>query len=120
MRCQLRIITGQRTLIEQALPFTRQSRQEPTLLGWLKALPDELFQNHPVLNVHYAGTLMQNGQFDGVEARLRDIERWLAAPEDRRIRPVYVDEEGFSASAQFGRDVPCRNCPGSRAMWRMP
>ncbi len=82
-------------LIERTLPFMRQSRQEPTLLGWLKALPDELFQDHPVLHVHYAGTLMQNGQFDGVEARLRDIELWLAAPEDRRIRPVYVDEEEF-------------------------
>jgi LuxR family maltose regulon positive regulatory protein len=93
-------------LIEQVLPSTRQSRQEPTLLGWLKALPDELFQNHPVLNVHYAGTLMQNGQFDGVEARLRDIERWLAAPEDRRIRPVYVDEKDF------------QRLPSSVAMYR--
>jgi len=82
-------------LIEQALPFMRQSRQEPILLEWLKALPDELFQNHPVLNVNYVGTLMQNGQFAGVESQLRDIERWLAAPEDRRIRPVYVDEEDF-------------------------
>ncbi|CAG0988170.1 HTH-type transcriptional regulator MalT [Anaerolineales bacterium] len=82
-------------LIERALPFMRQSRQESTLLGWLKALPDELFQNHPVLNVNYAGTLLQNGQFDGVEARLRDIEQWLATPEDIRIRPVYVGEEDF-------------------------
>lgn len=82
-------------LIERALHFMRQSRQESTLLGWLKALPDELFQNHPVLNVHYIGTLLQNGQFDGVESRLQDIERWLAAPEETRGRPVYVDEEDF-------------------------
>ena len=82
-------------LIEKALPFMRQSRQESTLLGWLKALPDELFQNHPVLNVNYAGTLLQNGHFDGVESRLRDIERWLATPEDIRERPVYVSEEEF-------------------------
>lgn len=82
-------------LIERALPFMRQSRQESTLLGWLKALPDELFQNHPVLNVNYAGTLMQNGQFDGVESRLQDVEQWLATPEDIRIHPVYVSEEEF-------------------------
>jgi LuxR family maltose regulon positive regulatory protein len=80
-------------MIERAIPVMRQSRQEPILLGWLKALPDKLFQNHPVLNVNYAGTLLQNGQFDGVESRLRDIEQWLATPEDIRERPVYVDEE---------------------------
>ncbi|MBN8579112.1 MAG: helix-turn-helix transcriptional regulator [Anaerolineae bacterium] len=82
-------------LIEQTLPIMRQSRQESTLLGWLKALPDELFQHRPVLNVNYVGTLMQNGQFDGVVSRLRDIELWLAAPEDIRERPVYVSEEEF-------------------------
>ncbi len=82
-------------LTERSIPILRQSRQESTLLGWLKALPDELFQNHPVLNVNYAGTLLQNGQFDGVESRLRDVEQWLATPEDIRGRSVYVDEEEF-------------------------
>ena len=93
-------------LIERSLPFMRQSRQESTLLGWLKALPDELFQHHPVLNVHYVGTLLQNGQFDGVEPRLREIERWLATPEDIRGRAVYVDEEEF------------QRLPSSVAMYR--
>jgi LuxR family maltose regulon positive regulatory protein len=82
-------------LIERVLPFMRQSRQEPALLSWLKALPDELFQNHPVLNVNYVGILMQNGQFAGVESRLRDIEQWLATPENVRTPPVYLDEEDF-------------------------
>lgn len=82
-------------LIERAIPVMRQSRQEPTLLGWLTALPDELFQNHPVLNVNYVGMLMQNGQFGGVESRLQEIEQWLATPEGSRRPPVYVDEEDF-------------------------
>ena len=82
-------------LIERAIPFMRQTRQEPTLLGWLKALPEELLQSHPVLNVNYAGTLMQNGQFESVESRLQTIEQWLAAPEDLRERAVYVDEAEF-------------------------
>ena len=82
-------------LIERAIPILRQSRQELLLLIWLKALPDELFLNHPVLNVNYAGTLLQNGQFDGVESHLRDVERWLATPEDIRERPIYVSEEEF-------------------------
>lgn len=82
-------------LIEKAIPSMRQSRQEPTLLGWLKALPDELFQNHPVLNVNYVGMLIQNGQFGGVESRLQEIEQWLATPEGSRKPPVYVDKEDF-------------------------
>jgi LuxR family transcriptional regulator, maltose regulon positive regulatory protein len=82
-------------LIVRALPIMQQSRQEATLLGWLQALPEELFRNRPVLNVHYAGALMQNGQFEGVEDRLRAVEQWLDMPADLRERPILVDEEGF-------------------------
>ncbi|HNE02884.1 MAG TPA: LuxR C-terminal-related transcriptional regulator [Anaerolineales bacterium] len=82
-------------LIEKVLPIMRQSRQEPTLLKWLKALPIKLFQHRPVLNVHYIGMLLQNGQIDGVESRLRDVEQWLAAPEDIRRGSIYVDEVEF-------------------------
>ena len=91
-------------LIERAQPAMGQTRQEATLLGWFRALPDELFRNRPVLSVHYAGTLMQNGQFEGVEARLRDAERWL--DEDIHERPVFVEEEDF------------RRLPGFVAMYR--
>jgi LuxR family maltose regulon positive regulatory protein len=88
-------------LIERALPILQQSRQEPALLVWLKALPDKLFQNRPVLSVHYAGTLLQNGQLDGVESRLRAAERWLDMPEDLHERPIYVDEEDFQRLPAF-------------------
>ena len=93
-------------LIERVLPVMRQSRQEPTLLGWLKTLPDELFHNHPVLNVHYIGILMQNGQFEGVESRLRDVEQWLGTPEETQTPLIYVDEEEF------------QRLPSSIAMYR--
>jgi LuxR family transcriptional regulator, maltose regulon positive regulatory protein len=82
-------------LIERALPVMQQSRQESTLLGWLQELPDELYLQRPVLSVHYAGTLLQNGRFDGVEFRLRDAERWLDMPADLRERSTFVDEEDF-------------------------
>src|SRR5213082_699009 len=41
-------------LVELAVPAMRRSRQETTVLGWLKALPDELVRARPVLSVHYA------------------------------------------------------------------
>ena len=89
-------------LIELAVPAMRRSRQEATLLGWLKDLPDELIHFRPVLSVAYAGTLQQGGEIEGVEARLRDAERWLDTTAGRRERPeaqsvgmVVMDDEEF-------------------------
>jgi LuxR family maltose regulon positive regulatory protein len=64
-------------LVELAAPAMRRSRQEATLLGWLRALPDELVRCRPVLSVGYASALLSTGELEGVEDRLRDAERWL-------------------------------------------
>ena len=64
-------------LVELAWPALQRGRQEAAALGWLKALPDELFHRRPVLSVGYAMASMSCGEFAGVEARLRDAERWL-------------------------------------------
>jgi ATP/maltotriose-dependent transcriptional regulator MalT len=89
-------------LVELAVPAMLRSRQEATLLGWLKALPDELVYLRPVLSVGYAGALLVSGEFEGVEARLRDAERWLDTTADRTelaLAPpaemVVVDEVEF-------------------------
>ncbi len=73
-------------LVERAIPTLRSNRQEAALLGWLKALPDELVQNRPVLSALYGGALLASGELDGVEARLRDAERWLDPPADGQAR----------------------------------
>ncbi|HNB54305.1 MAG TPA: tetratricopeptide repeat protein, partial [Anaerolineales bacterium] len=80
-------------LIEREVPETRRLRREATLLGWLKALPEEIFHNRPVLDVHYVGTLLQLGQMEGVEAHLQNAERWLAS--DIHESPLFADEEEF-------------------------
>jgi ATP/maltotriose-dependent transcriptional regulator MalT len=89
-------------LIERAVPAMRQSRQEATMLGWLQALPDELFHFRPVLSVYYAGALLLNGKLEGVESRLRDAERWLDTTTKRSEHPeassaemVVLDKEEF-------------------------
>ena len=64
-------------LVERAWPAMRQSRQEATMLGWLKALPDQLLRRRPVVSVAYAAVLAVSGQFKDIETRLRDAERWL-------------------------------------------
>ncbi|QBD83468.1 helix-turn-helix transcriptional regulator [Ktedonosporobacter rubrisoli] len=105
-------------LIELAVPAMRRSRQDAMLLGWFKALPEELFHFRPVLSVGYAYALLSGGDLEGVEARLSDAERWLnttaeTRPESfddaqdiLRRRIVVVDEEEF-----------CR-LPGAIAIYR--
>jgi LuxR family maltose regulon positive regulatory protein len=88
-------------LIELAIPALRRGRQDATLRGWLEALPDELFSVRPVLSVGYAASLMVSGELEGVEARLREAERWLdttdsgAGPHAPPAEMVVLDEQGF-------------------------
>ena len=89
-------------LVELALPAMRRSRQDARLLGWLKALPDELLRCRPVLSVAYAHMILAGGKFEGVEERLRDAERWLDTSADIGARPdasaagrVVVEGEEF-------------------------
>ena len=58
-------------LIELALPAMRQSQQEATVLGWLRALPDEVIGRRPVLSVAYAWVLIASGELEDVERRLQ-------------------------------------------------
>jgi LuxR family maltose regulon positive regulatory protein len=109
-------------LVELAAPALLRTRQEGTVLGWLKALPDDLLRERPVLSNAYAGALLQaGGDLAETDTRLRDAERWLqpvgAAPAagdtpDRRDAPReiagmrVVDHDGF------------RRLPGSVAVHR--
>ncbi len=111
-------------LVELALPSMRQSRGEATMLGWLKALPDDLVRCRPVLSAGYAWGLLAVGQLEAAETRLRDAERWLDTTAGTGERPqapsaemVVVDEEEFrrlpaaialyrAAQAQAHGDVP--------------
>lgn len=101
------------SLVELACPAMSKSRQEATMLVWMKALPIELFHSRPVLSVQFAGILLSCGEIEGVEDRLRDAERWLETVADigeRSEAPVVemivVDEEQF------------RLLPGSISMYR--
>ena len=100
-------------LAERAAPAMLRSRQEATLLGWLRALPDALLHVRPVLSGWYAHALLASGELEGVEDRLGDAERWLDPTAAMRARPdaaaaamVVVDDEAF------------RRLPGSIAVAR--
>lgn len=100
------------SLVERTAPAMQQTRQESTVLGWLRSLPDAVLHSRPVLSAVYGSTLLATGETEGVEDRLRDAERWLdtttaadARPEDSS-RMVVVDDAAF------------RRLPASIAVWR--
>ncbi len=66
-------------LLESSMMAMRASKQDVTLLGWLKALPDEVIRARPVVSVVYAHVLLSRGIIEDVDDHLRDAERWLAA-----------------------------------------
>ncbi len=89
-------------LVEMAWPAMDGRFQSATWLGWVKALPDELVRARPVLSVGYAWALLNGGELEAGEARLRDAQRWLDTTADGSERPedsssdmVVVDEEQF-------------------------
>ena len=89
-------------LVELAIPAMLKSRQEAAVLGWLELLPDEVVRVRPVLSVGFAGALLAGGEFEGVEARLRDAEHWLDEATDIRqgshappAEMVVVDDAEF-------------------------
>ncbi|MGH2350655.1 MAG: LuxR C-terminal-related transcriptional regulator [Chloroflexota bacterium] len=99
-------------LVELAAPALFRSRQEATVLGWLRALPDELLRDRPVLSNAYAGALLSSGVLDGVEVRLRDAERWLDT-EGARVRG-----DALSAGMMVVDEGGLRRLPGSVAVHR--
>ena len=89
-------------LVELAVTVMSQTRQEATVRGWLELIPDEVVRVRPVLSVAIAWVLLSDGEYEGVEARLRDAEQWLDAPAGTSagssVAPaemVVVNEEEF-------------------------
>jgi len=86
------------SLIELSWRAMDRSLQIATWLGWVKALPDELVRARPMLSVAYAWALMDVGELEAGESRLRDAERWLETTADTSVpsaEMVVVDEEEF-------------------------
>jgi LuxR family maltose regulon positive regulatory protein len=79
-------------LIELAIPALLRTRQEPTIRGWLDAIPPGVVQVRPVLAIGFIGALMSMGEYGTVGARLRVVEDALESP---GAEMVVVGEEEF-------------------------
>jgi LuxR family maltose regulon positive regulatory protein len=100
-------------LVELAIPAMRRSRREAALYGWLKALPDQVIGQRPVLSVGYAGALLAVGELGDVEGRLQDAERWLDAPTGVGDR-----SQALPAEMVVVDDAELSRLPGSIALYR--
>ncbi len=103
-------------LIELARPAMDLGYQSSTWLGWVKALPEVLVRNRPVLSMGYGWALLDGGELEASEARLQDAERLLNVPSDKM---VVVDNEQFRslpasiATARAYRSLALGDVPGT-------
>jgi LuxR family transcriptional regulator, maltose regulon positive regulatory protein len=113
-------------LMESAMPSIRRQRQGTLLLSWLNSLPDYAVRRSPVLSVFFGHTRLVSGDLDGVEPRLQDAERALAAGPDP-AGPGWADTEELrtlpatiavyrASLAQARGDVPATAQHARRAL----
>ena len=105
-------------LIELTAPAMHRNRQEATALGWMKALPEELFQARPVLSILHVAALMSNGRVEGVETRLSDAERWLEVISDKHEPFDYAQDLRRPKDMIVVNEEEFRRLPGAIAMYR--
>ncbi|MEZ4834342.1 MAG: hypothetical protein R2873_20540 [Caldilineaceae bacterium] len=83
-------------LIERLWHSMDANLQSTAWLRWVDALPDDVVDERPVLSLGYGWALLNEGQVEAAELRLRQAERWLD-PEfvQRQPRRVVIDEVIF-------------------------
>ncbi|WP_025414762.1 LuxR C-terminal-related transcriptional regulator [Gemmatirosa kalamazoonensis] len=85
-------------LLETAWPEKDRSYQSAQWLGRVKSLPDAVVRARPVLSMGYAWALLNGGELEAAEPRLRDVERWLAATNGAEM---IVDDEARFRTLSF-------------------
>lgn len=64
-------------LIEAAWPSMERSGHFATWLAWVRELPETVIRPRPGLVMAYAWALLDTGELEAGEERLREVERWL-------------------------------------------
>jgi LuxR family maltose regulon positive regulatory protein len=71
--------------------------QSAAWLRWAQQLPDAVIRVHPVLCLGAAWALLNGGEMEAGEARLRDAERWIDPAPAAAAQMVVVDEATYRA-----------------------
>jgi LuxR family transcriptional regulator, maltose regulon positive regulatory protein len=70
-------LDGAAALLEQAWPEKDRSYESRKWLDHVKTLPDAVIRARPALGMGYAWGLLNSGELEAAEPRLRDVELWL-------------------------------------------
>ena len=92
-------------LLERAWPEKDRSYESARWLARVRTLPDAVVRNRPVLSMGYAWGLLNSGELEAAEPRLRDVERWLQTIADASERPEATAQMVVSDEARF-RSLP--------------
>jgi LuxR family maltose regulon positive regulatory protein len=75
------------SLLERAWPEKDRSYESKKWLERVKTLPAEVIRARPVLSMGYAWALLNSGELEAAEPRLRDVEHWLETNAEASERP---------------------------------
>ena len=91
-------------LAELNWPAMNESVQSIKWYGWLKKLPDEIIRTRPVLCVNFAWALLNAGELEAADAKMKDVEYWLELTpatgkksDNSSSEMVVVDEAQFKS-----------------------
>jgi LuxR family maltose regulon positive regulatory protein len=82
------------SLLEGEWPEKDRSYESRKWLDQVKSLPDATVRARPVLSMGFAWALLNSGELEAAEPRLRDVEAWLTStPEggDERVRSLSTE-----------------------------
>jgi LuxR family maltose regulon positive regulatory protein len=89
-------------LLEESWPGRDRSYDAANWLERVKTLPEEALRIRPVLTMGYAWGLLNSGELEAAEPRLRDVERWLQAADGAPAKTgamIVSDEKRFQSLA---------------------
>lgn len=88
-------------LAERSWQRMDSSFQTAAWCGWVRQLPEEALQSRPELCLQYANALINAGELEAAETRLRDAERGLTSnPEATTGTPPFAELAGQIALAR--------------------
>jgi LuxR family transcriptional regulator, maltose regulon positive regulatory protein len=67
-------------LVERSVRALTRARRESVIRSWMDEVPAEVVRDRPVLALAFIGVMAAGNEFDGIEARLRELEQMLLRP----------------------------------------
>lgn len=107
-------------LIELTWRDLTRCYQNAAVIGWMKALPEEIICARPVLRAGYAWALMASGELDAMEPHIQALETWLVESENasQKVTPCDHTPPLLSPNIVVANDTEYQSLPATLAIAR--